>query len=135
MYAHAHVELKHVIHFVPRVATMAATMAAKQSESSAASMTKEVLCVYRERRRPVRFICKESENETDKLLEAFKETFADVLEEGSSSESTSQGGFIIQRESKEWGGLIDVTKRDTIEHHARLHLQKMNVSKPWHTHV
>ena len=128
MYAHAHVELKHVIHFVPRVATMAA----KQSESSAASMTKEVLCVYRERRRPVRFICKESENET---IEAFKETFADVLEEGSSSESTSQGGFIIQRESKEWGGLIDVTKRDTIEHHARLHLQKMNVSKPWHTHV
>ena len=74
MYAHAHVELKHVIHFVP----LGTTMAAKQSDgamSSAASVTKEVLCFYRERRRHVRFICKESENETNKLIEAFKETY------------------------------------------------------------
>ena len=82
-------------------------------------MTKEktVLVVFRNRRRPVTFASgKTPKEEHQNLFEAVVRDFYDVLE--SNEGSSSMGNYYLQRESKEWGGCIDVTgsvqERDVI---------------------
>jgi len=69
---------------------------------------KAVLAVFKDRRRPVVFNCGlNMKEEHENLLSAVKACFEEVivLNEGSSS----SGDYYLQKESKEWGGLIDVT--------------------------
>ena len=81
-------------------------MADENQKDQQECLEKTVLCVFKDRRRPVTFIQdKEPELERRNLLEAVKVSFSDLLEGPSSSCPT----YFLQRESKEWGGLIDLT--------------------------
>ena len=78
---------------------------------------KEVLIVFNDRRRPVKFTCFEDPAESYKsLVRAVENAFCDVLtaEEGSSN-SEGGSGFYLQVESKKWGGMIDVTLETQID--------------------
>ena len=69
---------------------------------------KTVLCVFKDRRRPVTFIQDdEPKRERQNLLEAIQVSFSDLLSCGEGPSSLSPSYF-LQRESERWG-LIDVT--------------------------
>ena len=91
---------------------------------------KEVLVIFDSRRRPVKFVCyRANPYETyQSLFNAVEKAFCDVLaaEEGS---STSEGGFFLQVESKEWGGMIDVTAETRVDDHSTVFLCKTNTSR------
>ena len=75
---------------------------------------KEVLVVFRDRRRPVRFISSVNPTlENKRLLEAVEETFQDVLQSAEGSSLTS--GYYLQRNSKVWGR-IDLNSKESIQH-------------------
>ena len=82
------------------------------------SLQKTVLCVFRERRRPVTFNASADEKtEKKNLFDAVKASFSDVL---SSGEGTSNpGSYFLQTESSEWGP-IDIT--GFVEDRATVHL-------------
>lgn len=93
---------------------------------------KEVLVIYNDRRRPVKFTCFEDSSENyHSLVSAVERVFCDVLmaEEGSSN---SEGPFYLQMESKQWGGvLIDITSETQIDDHSTLYLcRPKSRSKP-----
>ena len=71
------------------------------------TVKKTVLCVFKERRRPVTFITSADKNvEWKNLLDAVRASFADVL---SCGEGTSDAkSHFLQTESSEWGR-IDLT--------------------------
>ena len=87
-------------------------------------VSKEVLVIFNDRRRPVKFECFENPSENyQSLVNAVEKVFCDILtaEEGSSS---SGAGFYLQVESKEWGGIIDVTSETQIDDHSTVFLCK-----------
>ena len=83
------------------------------------STEKTVLGVFRERRRPITFNSGNTpKEEYGNLLEAVKSGFDNILIANEGPSSSSHGiealasettQYYIQRESKEWGGLVDVT--------------------------
>ena len=88
--------------------------------------TKEVLVIFRDRRRPIVYkCCDESLEEYQCILESVKETFADVLfsEEGPSSGTS----FHLQRDSKVWGR-IDLSSREKVENCSILYMQLLKES-------
>lgn len=87
--------------------------------------TKEVLVVYKDRRRPIVFKCSNDPlEEYQHILDAVKETFEDVLSVGSSSEegSSNTGSYYLQKDSKVWG-LVDLNSKEKVESHSILHMQ------------
>ena len=103
-----------------RLAVSALTMtsvACVGNSESEGSIQKTVLCVFRERRRPVTFSASTDEKtEKKNLLDAVKASFSDVL---SSGEGTSNpGSYFLQTESSEWGP-IDIT--GFVEDRATIH--------------
>ena len=94
------------------------------SSSAEQAETKQVLVVFGDRRRPVTFNCSTDGSQGDRakeeyewLVRAVESTFEDVLyaEEGSSTSNT--GSFYLQVESREWGGMIDVTPCTIVPDH------------------
>ena len=93
--------------------------------SEPSCIDKEVLVVFNNRRRPVKFKYFEtdpSENYLN-LLCAVERAFCDVLtpEEGSSN---SESGFYLQIQSDEWGGVIDVTPETRVDDHSTVFICK-----------
>ena len=77
------------------------------SENSEETVKKTVLCVFKERRRPVTFIPSSDTNiERKNLLDAVRASFADVLSSGESTNDTKS--YFLQIENSEWGR-IDLT--------------------------
>ena len=71
---------------------------------------KTVLAVFMNRRRPVCFQGSEDpKTEKQNLLDAVKTTFSDVISSGEGTSGAGVGGYFLQTESEEWGGLVDVT--------------------------
>lgn len=84
----------------------------------------EVLVIFDSRRRPVKFTCFQDPCETyQSLINAVEKAFSDVLaaEEGSSN---ADNGFYLQMESKEWGGMIDVTSETQVDDRSTVFLCK-----------
>lgn len=85
---------------------------------------KEVLVIFNDRRRPVKFKCFKNPSENyQSLCSAVEKAFCDILtaEEGSSNHS-SESGFYLQMESNEWGGIIDVTPETRVDDHSTVFL-------------
>ena len=76
---------------------------------------KTVLCVFGERKRPVVFqgSCTNAAEDRKNLMKAIMASFSDVLVETSRS-------YFLQRESAEWGGLIDLS--GLVEDRSTVHL-------------
>ena len=87
------------------------------------NVKKTVLCVFMDRRRPVSFSSDtDGKTERQKLLEAVKATFSDILSTGEGSSSTVS--YFLQTESSEWGGaLVDITENVVVEDHGTVHLR------------
>lgn len=74
---------------------------------------KEVLVVFRDRRRPIKFkVSDDPSEDRSSLLHAVQVAFSDVLPDVAADEGTSTSSdpsnYFFQTESKEWGGLVDV---------------------------
>ena len=72
---------------------------------------KEVLVVFRDRRRPIKFkVSDDPLEDKSSLLQAVQVAFSDVFPDLAAGEGTSSGpsNYFFQTESKEWGGLVDV---------------------------
>ena len=71
---------------------------------------KTVLCVCQGRKRPVTFLGSYDSIEEDRkrLKKEIESVFSDLLKPPSGEEGEVRGYF-IEKESKEWGGLIDLT--------------------------
>ena len=70
---------------------------------------KTVLCVFKDRKRPVTFLGdQDAKKERQNLLEAVKASFSDLLEGSSGAQSAPQ--CFLQYQSSEWG-MIEVTGR------------------------
>ncbi len=79
---------------------------------------KEVLVVFKDRRRPIVFKCStDPEEEYQHILESVNEVFADVLLSGEGTTS-----YYLQRDSKVWGQ-IDLNSKDKLADHEILHIQ------------
>ena len=77
------------------------------SENSEETVKKTVLCVFKERRRPVTFIpSSDTTIERKNLLDAVRASFADVLSSGEGTNDTKS--YFLQTENSEWGR-IDLT--------------------------
>ena len=64
---------------------------------------KEVLVVFRDRRRPIFFECSsDPQVEYQHILDAVKETFDDVLSSGEGSSENTEG-YYLQTDNKVWG--------------------------------
>ena len=91
----------------------------EESTEGSSEETKTVLCVFKERRRPVTYrTSNQAQIEKKHLLDAVSVTFADVLSSGEGTSDTKS--YFLQTESTEWGGMIDVT--GFVEDHATVHL-------------
>ena len=85
-------------------------MAAECGEAQKESF-KEVLVVFQDRR-PIKFkISNNPSEDKSSLLHAVQVAFSDVFPDLAAGEGTSSGpsSYFFQTESKEWGGLVDVT--------------------------
>ena len=85
---------------------------------------KEVIVVFKDRRRPIVFKCStDSVEEHQHILEAVNEVFADVLSSGEgSSDTSSSSSYYLQRDSKVWGH-IDLNAKDKLADHEVLYIQ------------
>ena len=91
----------------------------QMAEMSDESQEKTVLCVFKDRRRPVTFVAdKEPQRERNNLLEAVKMSFSDLLSCGEGT-STSPASYFLQCESSEWG-IIEL--RRSVLDHETIHL-------------
>jgi len=69
---------------------------------------KTVLAIFGERQRPVRFECGcTAKEELENLFEAVKVCFSDVISTSEGSSTIKE--YFLQRESSDWGGMIDIT--------------------------
>ena len=69
---------------------------------------KTELGVFKEKRRPIWFKCSiNAKEEYENLLQAVKACFEEVIALNEGASLTH--GYYLQKESKEWGGLKDVT--------------------------
>ena len=85
----------------------ACKMISEGTSTSEDTVKKTVLCVFKERRRPVTFITSSDKNvERKNLLDAVRASFADVLFCGEGTSDTRS--YFFQTESSEWGR-IDLT--------------------------
>ncbi len=83
---------------------------------------KEVLVVFRDRRRPIFFECSsDPQVEYQHILDAVKETFDDVLSSGEGSSENTEG-YYLQTDNKVWGR-VDVSAKEKIPSHSILHIQ------------
>ena len=99
-------------------ATSLFKMSTENTEGSSEEM-KTVLCVFKERRRPVTFrTSNDAQVERKHLLEAVRVSFADVISSGEGTSASSS--YFLQTESPEWGGMVDVT--GCVEDRAIVHL-------------
>ena len=82
-------------------------MTSEGAATSEDTIKKTVLCVFRERRRPVTFVTNSDKKiERKNLLDAVETSFADVL---SCGEGTSDSkSYFLQADDSEWGR-IDLT--------------------------
>ena len=102
----------------------------KKAEKDALSSKKEILVVFKDRRRPISFQKSDDPQvEYARILEAVKETFEDVLLGGEGSSECQ--GYYLQRESKVWGR-VDLNSKDEVEERSQLYLQisKQEVGGP-----
>ena len=71
---------------------------------------KTVLVVFGERRRPVSFESgSTAKEELERLLEAVKVCFSDIISAREGPSTAKEPEFFLQKQSSEWGGLIDIT--------------------------
>ena len=75
-------------------------------------VSKTVLVAFRDNKRPVTFISDNRETETDSLICAFKETFADVLGDESIHE------VLLQIKDEDWGGEFVDLQGDSVSDRA-----------------
>ena len=93
--------------FLRVVAHLAENVMTHQAETTTEeSVYKTVLCVFKDRRRPITFKASgDAQTERQNLLDAVRVTFSDVL---SCGEGSSASSYFLQTESSEWGGMIDL---------------------------
>lgn len=71
---------------------------------------KTVLVLFGERRRPVSFESgSTAKEESERLLEAVKVCFSDIISAREGPSTAKESEYFLQKESSEWGGLIDIT--------------------------
>ncbi len=89
---------------------MAERVSEAQRESQ--SKVKEVVVVFVDERRPIKFrVSEDSSKDKSSLIRAVRVAFSDVFPDLAASEETSSGApnYVLQTESKEWGELVAVT--------------------------
>ena len=83
---------------------------------------KEVLIIFGERRRPVRFLSADNPAvEKKNLHEAVKSSFGDII---------SLESFFLQTETKKWG-VVDITDDIVVENHSTVHLKTGSKEVRW----
>ena len=125
---HVHIQLLACI--VPSEISVP-TMSVERTGTS----NKQVLVIFGDRRRPVIINCSNREDvearvkeEYQRLMEAVKSEFEDVLNAEEGSSTSESGSFYLQVESSEWGGMIDITSSTVIPDHAVVFLYREDSS-------
>ena len=95
-------------------------------------LTKEVLLVYDNRKRPVKFQAAPGDPSAEQknLYDAVRRDFSDILATGEGSSSACHETFYLEFESAEWGGeMVDVSGSTVVPAKAIVWLRKPNVRK------
>ena len=93
----------------------------QEKSTSPVVQSKEVLVVFKDRRRPIFFECSsDPQVEYQHILDSVKETFEDVLSTGEGSSESA--GYYLQTDNKVWGR-VDVNAKDKVPSHSILHIQ------------